>query len=231
MKMQTAMLIAAIALSAQPQAHATTYTSDSNLANFTSGITEFADFTNCVSLWGDLGCNPVSASTIDAGKRVYGDGLNLPILASFSTATRSIRVFSNIDHLGSAYDGYQYSILGSHDGISYTLLFDALAVEGSGEPFTLGSFLGTAPDRVNNVLSGQLGPEGQTGYIADFTFGEAYSHFKFGVSTFAASSNGDQELSGVGRLESIAPVPAPGTLGLLSLGLAGLGWVRRKQHS
>jgi hypothetical protein len=186
MKKQIATVIAALGVCLHTQAHATTYTSDSNLSNFTNGVVEYAVFTNCSSLWGDLGCTPASADTIDDGKRIYGEGYNLPILAEFSSAADSIRVFSNIDHFGAAYDGYQYSILGSDDGVSYTLLFDALDVQGSGEPFTLGSFLGTAPDTVNNVLSGKLGPGGQTGYIADFKFRNAYRYFKFGVSTFSA---------------------------------------------
>ena len=80
-------------------------------------------------------------------------------MATFSKAVSGLRVFPSIDHFGSAYDGYQYSIEGGNDGTTWTPLFDAQTVTGSGEPFTLGTFTRTAPFRVNNVLTpGGPGP-------------------------------------------------------------------------
>ncbi|WP_279243837.1 PEP-CTERM sorting domain-containing protein [Candidatus Litorirhabdus singularis] len=70
-----------------------------------------------------------------------------------------------------------------------------------------------------------------------------------GVNTFIAGTNywvgavsgGPGTFDGVGwigvlnnygiRIDSSSPVPAPATLALFGLGLAGLGWSRRKQHS
>jgi hypothetical protein len=121
----------------------------------------------------------------------------------------SIRVFPNIDHFGSAFDGYQYTIEGSNNGTTWTPLFDAFTVIGAGEPFTLGTFTGTPPSVVNNVLTPGAGPGGTVGNEADFSFGTAYTGYAFGASTEAINSgNADQELSGVGAL-SVAPVPAP----------------------
>jgi hypothetical protein len=93
-------------------------------------------------------------------------GGNNWILATFSSPTAAIRVFPNIDHFGSQYDGFQYTIEGSNDGTTWTPLFDALTVSGAVEPFTSGSFTGTAPTNVNNVLTPGAGPGGTVGYIA-----------------------------------------------------------------
>jgi hypothetical protein len=220
-----AVSLMALALAATPQAQAVTYLSDPNLADFT--LAQYGTFTNRGALSGDLPGSTPTNTTIDAGNRVYGADLNPPIMVSFSAPTNSIRVFSNIDHFGSAYDGFQYTVLGSNDGITYTPLFDALTVLGAGEPFTLGTFTGTAPTRVDNVLVGSAGSQGQTGYIADFTFATAYQFYEFGASTFAIQSgNNDQELSAVGNL---APVPEPETYSLLLAGLGALGFITRRR--
>jgi hypothetical protein len=177
------------------------------------------------ALSGDLPGSTPTNTTIDAGNRVFGADLSPPILVSFSAPTNSIRVFSNTDHFGSAYDGFQYTILGNNDGITYTPLFNALTVLGGGEPFTLGNFTGTAPTTVDNVLVGSPGSQGQTGYIADFTFATAYQFYEFGASTVAIQSgNNDQELSAVGNL---APIPEPETYALLLAGLGAIGFMGR----
>jgi hypothetical protein len=50
-----------------------------------------------------------------------------------------------------------------------------------------------------------------------------------GIKTFGLGIRVDQGLEGyVGRLD-VSEVPVPGTLGLLGLGLAGLGAIRRRK--
>ena len=97
---------------------------------------------------------------------------------------------------------------------------------GAGEPFTLGTFTGTAPLTVNNVLTPGAGPGGTVGYEASFTFGSAYSEYAFGASTFAVQSgNSDQELSAVGALTSSVPDVLPGGTGvwlIVALGMLSL---------
>jgi len=223
--MRKSILTIAIAVAALGgAAQATTYSSDTNLADFASASSNFATISNASAV--DGGFNSDYA-TLASALRVYDGGslsglsaANNWILATFDTAQSSIRVFPNIDHLGSQYDGYQYTIEGSNDLSNWTFLFDALTVSGSNEPFTLGTFSGTAPTNVNNVVLGANGPGGPVGYIADFTFGNAYRYYAFGASTVAiAQGNADQELSGVISLGA----PEPATWGLMLLGFGGLG--------
>jgi hypothetical protein len=214
-------------------ARATTYTSDGHLADFTSQVGSYATFSNFSS--GDVS-SPYTPTTanVNSGLRVYGGGGvtglnpgNNWILATFALAQGSILVFPNMDHLGAQFDGYQYQIWGSNDGSTWSPLFDAVSVVGAGEPFTLGSFTGTAPTWVNNVVTPGAGPGGEVGYIARFDFSLSYSDFAFGASTVAlAQGNPDQEFSAVASELTIAPEPA--TLSLLGLGLASLVVVRRR---
>jgi hypothetical protein len=223
-------LLLLMTISSQAQ----TYTSDTNIADFTALVTSYATFSKYESIDGGCGSPtfiPTAAELASTGCRVY-DGTDtsgsLPagnnwILATFSGPVSTIVVFPNIDHYGSAYDGYQYQIYGSNDGISWTFLYDATTVNpcsdncvegGGGEPFTLGSTTGTAPTTVNNVLTPQsiglpAGCSGTStpcavGYIAQFTFGTAYQYYAFGASTEASNSgNADQELSAVGTTATV----------------------------
>jgi PEP-CTERM motif-containing protein len=223
MKLKAVALLGVVAGLSAP-AFATSYTQDPSLSDFTAGITNYATLSNFSA--GDVGSpfTPTSAELATTGARVYDGGsltglssANNWILATFASSVGSIRVFANIDHLGSAYDGYQYTIQGSNDLATWTPLFDALTVTGSGEPFTLGTFTGTAPTTVNNVVNGPNG----VGYEADFTFANSYKYYAFGASTVAFDQgNSDQELSAVA---ATAAVPEPESVVLMLAGLAAIG--------
>jgi hypothetical protein len=225
-------LLCCLALTTQ-SAKAQTYTNDPDITHFTSGIVSYATFSQYDGIQGCEGSTftPTSSELITTGCRIFdgtltGTGLstnNNWIEASFSSPVSTIVVFPNIDHVGSAYDGYQYAIAGSNDGLTWTLLFDATSVSGEGEPFTLSAFTGTAPTSVNNVLTPQTvglpaGCSGTNtpcaiGYIATFNFSTAYQFYAFGASTEAVhSGNADQELSAVGAGQTIVGTPVtPGT--------------------
>jgi hypothetical protein len=214
--------------------NATVYTSDPNLGDFLHGsYATFSDF--CC---GDASSpyTPTTPGLLAVGKRVYGgsaSGPGLPtgggnnfFLATFKSPTSSVEVIPNMDHLGASYDGYQYSIWG-WNGSSYVSLYDTLTVAGAGEPFTIGSSTGTAPWRVNNVVTpSAINPGGSPGYEAFFKFGSAYSTYAIGVSSFAITSNNDQELSAV-----LTGVPEPSTWALMALGFAGLGFAAYRRKS
>jgi hypothetical protein len=212
-------------------AQAQIYLSDTHIANFTGPITSYATFTNFNNIQGCEGTSftPDANELVTNGCRVFngtlaGNGLdpgNNWIEATFGSAVSTIIVFPNIDHLGSPYDGFQYAIAGSNDGTNWTVLFDALTVNGSGEPFKLGTFTGTAPLFVNNVLTPQSvgidpGCTGTNtpcavGYIAFFDFGTAYKYYAFGASTVAVNQeNADQELSAVGTGPAAITLPLKG---------------------
>jgi hypothetical protein len=227
----------------------TAYTSDTNIAHFTAGITSYAtlsNFNNSDGCVDGSSFTPSSSELAATPCRVYNLPPSTPvaglssennwILAAFSSPVSRIVVFPNIDHYGSAYDGYQYQIYGSNDyGNSevptWTKLFDATSVNacvsgcvdgGTGEPFTLGTSTGTPPSTVNNVetggcLPGPVNSPGSNcvGYEAQFTFGTAYKYYAFGASTVAAS-NTEQEFSAVGTSSQtvtiqFTPSPTPET--------------------
>jgi len=234
MKRALAVLGAAtfVGLALSDAANATTYTSDPNLADFFSPT--YATLSNFFA--GDVSSpyTPTNA-TLSSGLRVYDGGAltglspaNNWILATLPNASAAIRVFPNIDHFGSQYDGFQYTIAGSNDLTTWTALFDATSVSGAGEPFTLGSSTGTAPTNVNNVGTPGFGPGGEVGYIADFTFASAYKYYAFGAGTVAfAQGNPDQALSAVG----IGAVPEPSTWAMLVIGFAGVGFMAYRRTS
>lgn len=169
--MKRYLLGGAFFLSALAVQASTVYTSDPTLSDFTTGVTFGTFLTGPGGSDVPLPYTPTATSVNDGFRVIGAGGGGGSIIVEFASAVSAIRVFPNMDHFGAAYDGYQYTISGSNDGVAYTPLFDALTVVGVSEPFTLGTFTGTAPTRVNNVLTPGAGPGGTVGYEADFNFG------------------------------------------------------------
>lgn len=122
-------------------AQATTYTADTNLADFTNGVTNYATFSNFQNGNAPDPSDPGShnfndypagftytptTDSLNHDYRIFNWTGNVPpglqgvgvsdnwVLATFNSAESSIRVFANIDHYGADYDGYQYSIYGQN---------------------------------------------------------------------------------------------------------------------
>jgi hypothetical protein len=250
-----ALLIVSAALGVSAANAATVYTSDTNLADFSTWgvIGTFTDYyayynpgnPSAPGAYGDVPppqYTPTLAN-INDGLRVIGNGTAPPVTVAFSQAYSSIEVLPNIDHYGSSYDGFQYSISGCNgaDCLSssgayvsssdWKPLFDTTSVVGAGEPFTLGTFTGTAPYSVNNVLTpGSDGAGDSVGYEAFFNFDTAYQYYAFGTSSFA-TTNTEQEFTAV---EGTA-VPEPATWAMFLVGFGAVGFMmrgaRRKQSS
>jgi PEP-CTERM motif len=240
--------ILALATGSAVPAYATTYTADSNIVDFTNLVTSYATISNfnfspCCSTDVTSPFTPTSTELLNQGYRMYAGG-PLPglssangqnwMLATFASPVQNILVFPNIDHFGASYDGFQYTIQGSNDGTTWTPLFDALTVNGASEPFTLGTYTGTAPFQVNNVLTPGAGPGGTVGYEAFFHFDTTYTYYAFGSSSFALPTNNDQELSAVAAIGGpvgVGGVPEPSTWAMMILGFAGIGFMAYRRKS
>jgi hypothetical protein len=230
-------------------ANATVYTSDKNLADFETKT--YGTFSNYAGggMTGFVPYTPTNAN-LAVATRVFGGkkpvtGLSTTnnwILVTFTDPTASIRIFPMMDHFGSATDGYQYAIEGSNDGTSWTALFDADSVVGTKEPFTLGTFTGTAPTSVNNVLS--LPKTSHIGYIADFTFDTAYKYYALGASTQAfLYGDGPEppsralkpEFEAVASLATTPGashvVPEPAGWAMMLTGIGAMGFVTRRRRA
>ena len=82
------------------------FTHDPNLSGFTSNIS-FGTFIQAT--FRDAGTGPLpytpTLAQVNAGLRVYGNDTVDPVIVEFSNAVNFIRVFPNIDHFGSSYEG------------------------------------------------------------------------------------------------------------------------------
>ena len=207
-------------------AHATVYTSDTNIAHFLNG--NFATFSDFTSGFSPPTFTPTKAGVEAVGNRVYNGtaaGPGLPtnpgenfILATFSSPTKTIEIIPNVDHPVQSFDGYQYTIYG-WNGSSFVGLYDTTSVVG-GPNFTIGSSFG-APTSVNNVLTPSVSnPAGDPGYEAFFNFSSAYSVYALGPSTVAfQSGNLEPEFTAV-----LTGVPETSTWAMMLLGFASLGF-------
>ncbi len=221
---------------------ATVYSQDSNLADFTSTISTYGTFIQDLS--GTISYTPTNAILLAADyPRKVGTTFR-SVDVQFGTATDHIVVFDNIDHLGYAWDVFQYEILGSNDGSSFTSLFNPHSVNEADQPnvnaaFTLNQFTGTAPTLLNNSLTPGLGSSvGNIGYEEYFQFSTSYSYYRFTPSYLTLNVNGGEnelELSAVGIavpsqtiLDTSSGTPEPASFLFAATGLAALAARRRR---
>jgi hypothetical protein len=227
-------LIGLIAWSFSPIYATTIYSQDPTLSDFTATVTSYATFAG--------GYQPTTAILLAANyARVVGNSTT-PINVSFTAATSTIVAFDNIDHPGFAWDVFQYKILGSNDGTTFTPLFDPQTVNepnnpGANAAFTLNLFTGTAPTLLNNTITPGLGSSvGNIGYEEYFTFSTAYIDYRFVPSTLTINTGENEtELSAVGigvpsPTIILTANPEPASCLFMGTGLAALlAYSRRRK--
>jgi hypothetical protein len=221
-----------------PQTGNPVYTQNPLLSDFTAGVQEYAKFIDGI-FSGTLPYTPTTdILTAENYPRVIGRDANPPIVVEFPSAVSQILIFNNIDHVGFAWDAYQYNIYGgtaaANNVINFTLLFDPLSVNelnntnNIATPFTLKTWSGTGPTLVNNTLTpGKGSLSGSIGYEEYFDFGpsNAFKYYAFRTSTLAVNTAGEieQELSAVAKAVAPVPVPEPSnTTWLIVSALAGV---------
>jgi hypothetical protein len=225
------LLIPTVLLLTASLAHASiTYSQDTNVHDFTSTVSTYAQF-----ITGSGSPYTPTSTELESGNplRIIGSADGVTVDFGAGNAQSKIIVFNNIDHIGHAWDAFQpYRILGSNDNVNFTQLSDALTaspadVDGIDQHFVLDSWSGIAPVWINNTISSN-----KLGYETywDYSSVGSFRYYKFLYSTLTQNNVGqgewEVELSGVG---AASPVPEPGTLLLLGSGLAGLGGLVRRR--
>lgn len=233
------------------------YTQDTNIADLTNGVTNYATFirgnqedgtTGSTSLSNTVTYTPTTALLNAAGyDRVVGHDASPPVIVKFNSAVSQILVFPSLDHVFNhtgngngtfAWDAYQWDVYGSNDGINFTLLFDPQTAIGTDDPtgltdphYTLGTWFGTAPTLVNNATSTVLGFAGRTGYemYFDFGSGNAFQYYGFRASTLDLNSVGGEVEQELSAVAQATPTPEPITWVMMLSALALLGVTGRRR--
>ena len=134
------------------------YTNSTLVSDFTSTVTEYAQFIRGLTIYTfpvpnmPLPYTPTTSIMLQpgfwtmGGDRIFGNKLACsndpayqPIVVKFSKPVSKILVFPSIDHVGKRWDAFQYSIWGltvdqNNDTIGYKLLFDPINVLGQDDP-------------------------------------------------------------------------------------------------
>jgi hypothetical protein len=206
---------------------------------------------------GGGGIDPVAGGVLD-GARTYifdltgwvdgtvsrGDPDFAMLVWDMGDAFDTVRLYPHQDHFGGGpttdpflvQDVMEFSVWGSHDNVTFSLLADVIGydVNGEGPGVPTYTFAGTAPSVVYRGGSTAFGVT--NAYTRDYTFPTAFRYYGIRASTIALLGFGaDAEIDALAANQGaiIGPVGEPGPGALFLLGAFALGrrsW-RRARHT
>jgi hypothetical protein len=175
------------------------------------------------------------------GTVTRGDADFAMMVWDVGTPLDTVRLYTHQDHYNETYSDFlaqdfmEYSVWGSNDNQTFTLLSDVISyVAGADKNSPTYTFFGTEPTHIYRGGSAEFGTV--NAYTRDYTFGQAYQYYGIRTSSIsldyclpltqgqpqAGCIDADPELDAVAfNRGPISTVPEPATLLLFAAGLAG----------